>query len=88
MAADNLFLNLHRWAHRQDENFKTDSLAFLLRQAIAKEPRLAERLLDQLTGMSWERELSRHPVSVETQHHTVRPKRLEAPSPGLSIGIF
>ena len=37
MAADNLFLNLHRWAHRQDENFKTDSLAADLRAAAPKE---------------------------------------------------
>jgi len=46
----NLFLSLHKWAHRQDENFTTDAFAHLLRRLISKEPSLAHAVLRKLTG--------------------------------------
>lgn len=52
MAAprNNLLLQLHRWAHRQDENFCTEVLAHLLRHLLAEEPEAAVRFLEGLTG--------------------------------------
>jgi hypothetical protein len=45
---DNLFCNLFRWAHRQDENFLTECLAFLIRYLLQKEPATGLRFLGWL----------------------------------------
>jgi hypothetical protein len=46
----NVFLRLHKWAHRQDENFLTESLAVVLEQLLVLAPAVATRLISQLTG--------------------------------------
>lgn len=46
----NLFASLGRWASRQGENFLTESFVVTLRQVIAHEPRVAARILAELTG--------------------------------------
>ena len=46
---NNLLLLLYRLAHRQQENFTTESFAHLLQQLIEREPAVAARVLDWLT---------------------------------------
>jgi hypothetical protein len=46
----NLFARLHKWAWRQDENFLTESLDFLLDFLLEQEPTSGVRLLNNLTG--------------------------------------
>src|SRR6059058_2166221 len=52
MAApvNNLFLRLHKWASRQDENFLTESLALVLEQLLVLTPAVGTRLVARLTG--------------------------------------
>jgi hypothetical protein len=49
-APPNLFLRLHKWAWRQDENFVTESLAVVLEQLLILAPAVGTRLVAQLTG--------------------------------------
>ena len=48
--ANNLFLRLHKWAVRQDENFLTESLAVVLEQLLVLAPDVGTRLVKLLTG--------------------------------------
>src|ERR1043166_4344652 len=48
--ANNLFLRLHKWASRQDENFLTESLAVVLEQLLVLAPAVGTRLVARLTG--------------------------------------
>src|SRR3982751_1135786 len=48
--ANNLFLRLHKWASRQDENFLTESLAVVLEQLLVLAPGVGVRLVSRLTG--------------------------------------
>jgi hypothetical protein len=50
VALPNLFLRLHKWAWRQDENFLTESLAVVLEQLLALAPGVGTRLVARLTG--------------------------------------
>ena len=45
----NLFLRLHKWAVRQDENFLTEAFAYLLQYLLDHEPEAAIRILDAIT---------------------------------------
>lgn len=47
---DNLFLRLHKWAWRQDENFLTEAFAFILEYLLEHETEAAVRLLDNATN--------------------------------------
>jgi hypothetical protein len=47
---NNLFLRLHKWASRQDENFLTESLSVVLEQLLALAPAVGTRLVARLTG--------------------------------------
>jgi hypothetical protein len=49
-AAANLFLRLHKWAARQDENFLTESLAVVLELLLTLAPEVGVRLVSRLTG--------------------------------------
>ena len=46
----NLFLRLHKWAWRQDENFLTESLAVVLEHLLILAPAVGTRLVAQFTG--------------------------------------
>ncbi|MBO0698202.1 MAG: hypothetical protein J2P46_07400 [Zavarzinella sp.] len=46
---NNLLVRLHKWASRQDENFLTETFAFLLQYLIEEEPQAAAGLLRSLT---------------------------------------
>ncbi len=48
--SNNLFLRLHKWAVRQDENFLTESLAVVLEQLLVLAPEVGARLVARLTG--------------------------------------
>jgi hypothetical protein len=48
--ANNVFLRLHKWASRQDENFLTESLAVVLEQLLVLAPAVGTRLIARLTG--------------------------------------
>lgn len=48
--ANNVFLRLHKWASRQDENFLTESLAVVLEQLLVLCPAAGTRLIARLTG--------------------------------------
>src|SRR2546423_13514234 len=48
--ANNVFLRLHKWASRQDENFLTESLAVVLEQLLVLAPAVGTRLVSRLTG--------------------------------------
>jgi len=50
VAENNLFARLHRLALSQDENFLTESLAFLLQYLIANEPQSALSILRSITN--------------------------------------
>jgi hypothetical protein len=47
--ANNLFLRLHKWASRQDENFLTESLAVVVEQLLVRAPAVGTRLVARLT---------------------------------------
>src|SRR5438093_13344680 len=47
---NNLFMRLHKWASRQNENFLTESLAVVLEQLLVLAPAVGTRLVAQLTG--------------------------------------
>jgi hypothetical protein len=47
---NNLFLRLHKWAFRQDENFLTETLAVVLEQLLVLAPAVGTRLVSRLTG--------------------------------------
>ncbi len=46
----NLFVRLHKWAARQDENFLTESLGVVLEHLLALAPEVGTRLVARLTG--------------------------------------
>jgi hypothetical protein len=46
----NVFLRLHKWAARQDENFLTESLTVVLEHLLALVPAAGVRLVSRLTG--------------------------------------
>lgn len=46
----NLFHRLHKWAHRQDENFLTEALAVVLEHLLVLAPDVGTRLVSKLTG--------------------------------------
>ena len=46
----NLLIRLHKWAIRQDENFLTESFAYLLEFLVENEPAAASHIISQLTG--------------------------------------
>jgi hypothetical protein len=48
--SNNLFLRLHKWASRQDENFLTESLAVVLEHLLVLAPAVGTRLVARLTG--------------------------------------
>jgi hypothetical protein len=48
--ANNLFLRLHKWAARQDENFLTEAFALVLEFLLAREPAFGVQLIKKLTG--------------------------------------
>jgi hypothetical protein len=50
MSAPNLFRRLHKWAHRQDENFLTESLSLVVESLLALAPAVGTRLVSKLTG--------------------------------------
>lgn len=50
MPSNNLFLRLHKWASRQDENYHTESLAVLLEQLLVLAPAVGKRLVAGLTN--------------------------------------
>ncbi len=47
---NNLFVALHKWASKQDENFFTDAFAYLLRYLCSESPDIAVRILSRLTN--------------------------------------
>lgn len=49
-SANNLFLRLHKWAIREDENFLTESLAVVLEQLLVLAPAVGTRLVSRITG--------------------------------------
>jgi len=68
---NNLLVELHRWAWRQDENFTTDAFAHLLRHLLAEEPAEGVALLKRLVGGATEIPLSEaDSVAIRTQKPT------------------
>jgi hypothetical protein len=86
---DNLFLRLHAWASGQDENFVTESFAYLLRHLLRHEVGVGVGLLEWLTGgrMRVGQEEAQS-VSVSTQT-TVEGKRpdIEIATPGWLVYV-
>ncbi len=69
----NLFLRLHKWAARQDENFLTESLAVVLEQLLALAPDVGTRLVARLTGSFIELPPdSASAIEIHTQVETVQ----------------
>jgi hypothetical protein len=64
----NLFVALNRWAFKQNENFITEALVYLLKYFIHEEPYIASKLLNHLTDgfLTLKPEDSRN-VKVKTQ---------------------
>ena len=69
---DNLLRLLYRLAHRQQENFTTESFAHLLQYLIDREPAAAARVIDWLADekMHFSQRSSGGPLSVRTQDYT------------------
>jgi len=71
MNMNNLFIPLHKLAIRQDENFLTEILVFLLNHYVQYEPESAVWLIKRITNdklVLSEKDL--RILSVEAQHHT------------------
>lgn len=47
---NNLLARLHKWAHRQDENFITEAFAHLLQHLLDEEPEAGVHILEAVTG--------------------------------------
>jgi hypothetical protein len=47
---DNLLVRLHKWAIRQDENFLTETFAYLLEYLAENEPEAAAEIVARITG--------------------------------------
>lgn len=72
-STNNLLIKLHKWVHRQDENFQTEAFAHLLRHLIEQEPQAAVRLLRLLTGGLFQLNCGQAgKVSIETQVTTAQ----------------
>jgi hypothetical protein len=67
---ENLLVALYRLAHRQQENFTTDSLAHLLRHLVRHEPTTALGVLDWLTDSNMFSGLGHPALCVRTQAAT------------------
>ena len=69
---DNVLVLLYRLAHRQQENFTTESFAHLLQYLIDREPVVAARVIDWLTDQDtyFSRRSSGGALSVRTQDRT------------------
>jgi len=68
---NNLLIPLHKLARRQDENFLTEILAFLLNYYAQNEPESAIWLIKFITGEELDlSEKDLRVLSVEAQHHT------------------
>ena len=68
---NNLLVELHRWAWRQDENFTTDAFAHLLRHLLTEQPAAGVELLTRLIGGAIEIPLSvADSVAIRTQKPT------------------
>lgn len=86
---DNLFLRLHGWALGQDENFMTESFAYLLRHLLQYDAAVGVRLLARLTDRFMQvKEGTARDVSVSTQV-TVEGKRpdIEISAPGWLVYV-
>jgi hypothetical protein len=46
---DNLIIALHRWAHRQDENFTTEAFVYVMKHLQKYRPLAVSRILAKLT---------------------------------------
>jgi hypothetical protein len=49
LPANNLFLRLHKWAHRQDKNFCTEALALVLQHLLDRQPDVGVQMIKLLT---------------------------------------
>jgi putative zinc finger/helix-turn-helix YgiT family protein len=70
LIADNLFGSLFRWAHRQDENFLTESLVFLARHLLRQEPATGAKFLGWLCFGQESSHPFEHVTTVSTQIST------------------
>jgi hypothetical protein len=71
MNMNNLLIPLHKLARRQDENFLTEILVFLLNYYVQNEPESAIWLIKLITDEELDlSENDLHVLSVEAQHHT------------------
>ena len=68
---NNLLLKLHRYSHRQDENFITESFVHLLIHLIEYEPTVGINLLNKLSSnkIRWSKEEA-NKISIQTQIKT------------------
>ncbi|MEX0865823.1 MAG: hypothetical protein WD030_00600, partial [Pirellulales bacterium] len=67
-VTDNVFQSLNRWATQQDENFVTDSFAYLLRLLVRNDRAAAATILQKLTGGCFDISLQTlAQVQIETQ---------------------
>ena len=69
--SNNLLLKLHRYSHRQNENFITESFVHLLVHLIESEPTIGKTLLDKLSSnkLQWSKEESKR-ISIQSQIKT------------------
>jgi hypothetical protein len=71
MNMNNLFIPLHKLAKRQDENFLTEILVFLLNHYVQYEPESAVWLIKRITDKLDLSVKDLRILSVEAQHHTL-----------------
>ena len=86
---DNLFRRLHAWASGQDENFVTESFAYLVRHLLRHDAESGRKLLARLTGNSLQvGEADAQRVSITAQV-TVEGKRpdIEVTAPGWLVYV-
>jgi hypothetical protein len=76
----NLFVDLHRWAERQDENFTTEAFAHLLRHILSNEATFGIRILNKLTGLAW-------PVEAAREIQIVTQVTVDEGRPDIEIGL-
>jgi len=69
--SNNLLLKLHRYSHRQDENFITESFVHLLVHLIESEPTIGITLLNKLSSnkLRWSKKESKR-ISIQSQIKT------------------
>jgi|GEM_PF-5690876 len=89
-SPSNLFISLHHWASRQDENFTTESFAYLLRYLQGSEKLIFVKILSKLTNGLINSSDKVHQIEISTQsrlENTIQDIEIKTPDKLIFVEI-